>query len=105
MHIDGVNDREDAALITARARAADAACHRCGVSSAWVNSRYRRRRHYLAAGGGAVTIDLEVRRFFCGNQVSSTNRSHSVHHEPKPYRDFRHQFVIRKLSEASHPQP
>jgi transposase len=54
-------------LVTARSRAADAACHRCGLSSARVNSRYRRRLHDLAAGGRPVTIDLEVRRFFCGN--------------------------------------
>jgi len=69
LHVDGVDDREGAVLITARARAADAACHRCGVSSARVHSRYRRRLRDLAAGGRAVTIDLQVRRFFCDNQA------------------------------------
>ena len=71
-HLDGlqvnkVEDAGNAVLITARSRAADAACRRCGVSSARVNSRYRRRVHDLAAGGRAVMIDLEVRRFFCSN--------------------------------------
>jgi transposase len=71
-HLDGlqverVEDAGNAVLITARSRAAEAACHRCGLSSAQVNSRYRRRLQDLAAGGRAVLIDLEVRRFFCGN--------------------------------------
>ncbi len=71
-HLDGlrverVEDAGNAVLITARSRAAEAACHRCGLSSAQVNSRYRRRLQDLAAGGRAVMIDLEVRRFFCGN--------------------------------------
>jgi transposase len=67
LHAGKVEDLEDAVLITARSRAVDAACHRCGLSSARVHSRYRRRLHDLAAGGRAVTIDLEVRRFFCGS--------------------------------------
>jgi transposase len=71
-HLDGlqverVEDAGNAVLITARSRAAEAACHRCGLSSAQVNSRYRRRLQDLAAGGRAVMIDLEVRRFFCSN--------------------------------------
>ena len=71
-HLDGlqverVDDAGNAVLITARSRAAEAACHRCGLASAQVNSRYRRRLQDLAAGGRAVMIDLEVRRFFCGN--------------------------------------
>jgi transposase len=67
LHVDRVEDLESAVLITARSRAQDAACHGCGLASARVNSRYRRRLHDLAAGGRAVMIDLEVRRFFCGN--------------------------------------
>jgi transposase len=65
LHVDKIEDLGGAVLITARSRTADAACHRCGLSSARVHSRYRRRLHDLAAGGRAVTIDLEVRRFFC----------------------------------------
>ena len=67
LHVEKVEDYADAVLITARSRAAEAACHLCGVPSARVNSRYRRRLHDLAAAGRAVVIDLEVRRFFCGN--------------------------------------
>jgi hypothetical protein len=62
-HLDGlqavrVQDAGNAVLITARSRAAEAACHRRGPSSAQVSSWYRRRLHDLAAGGRPVTIDL-----------------------------------------------
>ena len=67
LQVDKIENLENAVLITARSRAADATCRRCGLSSARVNSRYRRRLHDLAAGGRPVLIDLEVRRFFCGN--------------------------------------
>ena len=55
LQVDKIENLEDAVLITARSRAAEAACHRCGLSSARVNSRYRRRLHDLAAGGRPVT--------------------------------------------------
>jgi DNA-binding Xre family transcriptional regulator len=67
LQVGKVEDGGDAVLIMARSRAAEAACHRCGASSARARSRYLRRLHDLAAGGRAVMIDLEVRRFFCGN--------------------------------------
>jgi len=67
LHVDKVEDDGSAVLITARSGAAKAPCHRCGVSSGRVHSRYRRRLHDLTAGSRAVTIDLEVRRFFCGS--------------------------------------
>ena len=67
LQVNKVEDLGNGVLITARSRAGDASCHGCGLSSARVNSRYRRRLHDLAAGGRAVMIDLEVRRFFCGN--------------------------------------
>jgi len=67
LQVDRIENLENAVLITARSRAADATCRRCGLSSSRVNSRYRRRLHDLAAGGRPVLIDLEVRRFFCGN--------------------------------------
>jgi transposase/DNA-binding CsgD family transcriptional regulator len=65
LRVDRIEDLGDGVQITARSRAPEAACHRCGLSSARVNSRYRRRLHDLAAGGRPVLIDLEVRRFFC----------------------------------------
>ena len=67
LHVDKVEDLGNAVVVTARPRAGEAACCRCGMSSARVNSRYRRQLHDLAAGGRPVTIDLEVRRFFCVN--------------------------------------
>ena len=51
LQVDKVEDLGNAVLITARSLAAEAACHRCGLSSARVHSRYRRRLHDLAAGG------------------------------------------------------
>lgn len=67
LQVDKVEDLGSAVLITARSGAGDAPCHGCGLSSARVNSRYRRRLHDLAAGDRPLMIDLEVRRFFCGN--------------------------------------
>jgi transposase len=86
-------------VITARSRAAEAACHRCGVPSARVNSRYRRRLHDLAAGGRAVVIDLEVRRFFCGNPAGGLR----TFAEQVPTVAQRHQhrtLLVRSLLEA-----
>ena len=67
LQVDKVEDLGNAVLITARSRAEEAACRRCGLSLARVSSRYPRQVHDLAAGGRPVMIDLEVRRFFCGN--------------------------------------
>ena len=69
LHVGRVEELGSGVLIAARSRVAEAACHRCGVPSARVHSRYQRRLHDLAVGGQAVTISLEVRRFFCGNPV------------------------------------
>jgi hypothetical protein len=66
LQIDRIEGAGNAVLITAGSRVAEAACHRCGLSSAQVNGRYWRLQD-LAAGGRAVMTDLEVRRFFCGN--------------------------------------
>jgi len=52
-------------LVMARARAAEAACPRCGTASARVHSRYSRRLADAAIGGRPVEIVLAVRRFFC----------------------------------------
>jgi transposase len=67
LHIDKIEEAGSAVVIMARARAEQSACHRCGVSSSRVNSRYRRRLADVAPAGRPVVIDLEVRRFFCGN--------------------------------------
>jgi zinc-finger of transposase IS204/IS1001/IS1096/IS1165 len=51
-------------FVLARARAATAACPKCGTESGRVHSRYERRLAD-AIGGRQVEIHLEVRRFFC----------------------------------------
>jgi transposase IS204/IS1001/IS1096/IS1165 family protein len=52
-------------LVLARARAATAACPKCGTEPGRVHSRYERRLAGAAIGGRQVEIHLEVRRFFC----------------------------------------
>jgi transposase len=53
--------------VLARTCASQAACPRCGVSSRRVNSGYQRQLADTASGGQDVLIDLQARRFFCGN--------------------------------------
>jgi transposase len=53
--------------VLARACASEAACTGCGVVSRRVHSSYQRRLADTASGGQEVLIDLQVRRFFCGN--------------------------------------
>jgi transposase len=52
-------------LVTARARAPEAVCPKCGTVSGRVHSRYSRRLADAAVGGRQVEIVLAVRRFFC----------------------------------------
>ena len=52
-------------LVTARARAPEAACPKCGAVSRRVHSRYARTLADAAVGGRPVAIALAVRRFFC----------------------------------------
>ena len=52
-------------LVLARARAATAACPKCGTVSGRVHSRYSRTLADAAIGGRQVEILLAVRRFFC----------------------------------------
>ncbi|WP_203880397.1 ISL3 family transposase [Planobispora takensis] len=66
VHVRGVEDQGDTVLITARTTTLEAACPCCGRSSVRVHSRYRRMLGDLAAGGRPVLVELEVRRFFCG---------------------------------------
>ncbi|MFI6842427.1 transposase family protein [Nonomuraea africana] len=61
-----VEDVGDTVLIAARTVAAKASCPECGLPSARVHSRYRRTVWDLATCGRPVKVELEVRRFFCG---------------------------------------
>ena len=51
----------------ARSCAGEAACPGCRVVSRRVHSRYQRRLSDTASGGQEVLIDLQARRFLCGN--------------------------------------
>jgi len=53
--------------VLARACASEAPCTGCGVVSRRVHSSYQRRLADAASGGQEVLIDLQARRFFCGN--------------------------------------
>jgi transposase len=53
--------------VVAGARAGEAACTGCGTVSRRVHSSYGRHLGDTASGGQEVAIDLQVRRFFCGN--------------------------------------
>jgi hypothetical protein len=54
-------------VVTARARAPEAACPGCGAVSRRVHSRYCRTLADAAVGGRPVAIALAVRRFFCAD--------------------------------------
>ena len=62
-----VEDLGGEVRIMARTRTALLACRGCGVVSARVHDRYRRRLADLACGGGPVQVVLEACRFRCGN--------------------------------------
>ncbi|MEU5348115.1 ISL3 family transposase [Streptomyces sp. NPDC020766] len=72
--VDGVrieNVVVDGALVVVRARATveRAGCSGCGVRSARVHSRYVRRLSDSAVGHRRVVIELQVRRFRCGEST------------------------------------
>jgi hypothetical protein len=53
--------------VLARTCASEAACTGSGVVSRRVHSSYQRRWADTASSGQEVLIDLQIRRFFCGN--------------------------------------
>ena len=54
--------------VLAKTCAREAACPGCGVVSRRVHSRYQRKLADTASGGQEVLIQLQARRFFCGNE-------------------------------------
>ena len=62
-----VEDLGGGVRITARTRTVLLACRGCGVVSARVHDRYRRRLADLGCGGRPVQVVLEVCRYRCGN--------------------------------------
>ena len=61
------HDGCDGVFVAARTAGRAVCCRSCGVVASRVHSRYRRRLQDLACAGRPVTIELEVRRFFCDN--------------------------------------
>ncbi len=55
----------DEITLTLRTASPTACCPSCGTRSSRVQSRYRRTLHDLPASGRAVTLVIQVRRFFC----------------------------------------
>jgi len=53
--------------LLARTCASEAARTGCGVVSGRMHSRYQRQLADTASGGQEVLVDLQGRRFFCGN--------------------------------------
>ncbi|WP_204985350.1 ISL3 family transposase [Micromonospora globbae] len=66
--IDGVEQRHEAVVISARVRSATAQCGSCRQSSSRVHGRYLRRLRDLTVAGVAVLLQVRVRRFRCGNR-------------------------------------
>jgi transposase len=62
-----VDTTADRVTVSARARAADAACPLCGGHSRRLHSRYRRCLRDLPWQGRQVRIELQVRRFRCAD--------------------------------------
>jgi transposase len=67
LDLDRVEDLGGSVKIVARTGPGPVACRACGTLSARVHDRYRRRLQDLACGGRPVQVELEVRRFICGN--------------------------------------
>jgi transposase len=65
MIVEAVTAAAGLLLVTARARAPEAACPKCATVSGRVHSRYARTLADAAVGGRPVAIVLAVRRFFC----------------------------------------
>ncbi|WP_326731691.1 transposase family protein [Streptomyces phaeochromogenes] len=66
VRIENVVVEGELVVVRARATAERGGCSGCGVKSARVHSRYVRRLEDSAVGHRRVVIDLQVRRFRCG---------------------------------------
>lgn len=67
VQIEKVTHDGNGLLISARTENAETCCAGCGTPSSRIHSRYRRRLQDVTCGQVPVTIDLEVRRWFCVN--------------------------------------
>ncbi|GLW05667.1 hypothetical protein Misp01_07970 [Microtetraspora sp. NBRC 13810] len=67
VQVERVTKGRNGLLISARTKNTEAECGACGTLSQRIHSRYRRHLRDVACGEVPVTIELEVRRWFCGN--------------------------------------
>jgi transposase len=67
VQVERVTEGRNGLLISARVKNTEAGCGACGTLSQRVHSRYRRHLQDVTCGEVPVTIELEVRRWFCGN--------------------------------------
>ena len=65
--IDGISVEADRILVCAHPCTTSATCPECGVGSTRIHSRYTRRLADLPAQGHIVRLNVQVRRFRCGN--------------------------------------
>jgi transposase len=65
--VDTVSIEGDRVLVSAHPISLDAACTGCGQRSARIHSRYERQLQDLPAHGRCVRMQVQVRRFRCGN--------------------------------------
>jgi transposase len=65
--VDTVSMEGDRVLVSAHPISLDAACTGCGQRSARIHSRYERQLQDLPAHGRCVRLQVQVRRFRCGN--------------------------------------
>jgi zinc-finger of transposase IS204/IS1001/IS1096/IS1165 len=66
IHVERVVASGRVVRLEAATRGSEAACPACGQASRRVHSRYERWLADRGVGGRAVSIRLQVRRFFCG---------------------------------------
>lgn len=69
--IEKVVPGDELVLVQAHTSAKRAACPACGTASTRIHSRYVRRLADSAVGGRSVVIELQVRRFRCGELACS----------------------------------
>lgn len=67
VRVEKVTEHGNGLLISAQVKNAEARCGGCGMLSSRIHSRYRRRLQDVTCGQVPVTIELEVRRWFCVN--------------------------------------
>ncbi|WP_338704390.1 ISL3 family transposase (plasmid) [Streptomyces sp. Q6] len=69
MAVDQTSRSDSSVRFIVRCTAPTARCPACGTAAGRVHSRYVRRPADTAVGGQPAVINLQVRRFFCGNDA------------------------------------